>query len=117
MQILYFGRRDKKSVDVIAVIRGNHPDANETHIDNVKDYIDRIPADFFHRIATLQNKRKMDWQLCVMNAKSSEQFLGNLAKMGYSGIPSTTTPLIYSSTTTILDIHTPENKKMLKKLS
>lgn len=117
MQIIYFGRRDKSTVDIIGVIRGRHAPSEPYAIDNLKNHIDRIPADFYNRIVTMQHNRRMDWQLYAMNCTSAQEFFENMKKMGFKGLPSSLTPLVYSSATTVIDM--PENKKMtmVQKLS
>jgi len=117
MQIIYFGKRDKSTIDIIGLIRGIHSTSEPYAIDDLKNHIDRIPTDFYHRIATMQHNRRMDWQLYAMNCVSPQECLEHLQNLGFKSVPSSLTPLVYSSTTPVVDI--PSNKKpsMIQKMS
>ena len=115
MQLLYLGRRDKSSVQIIGLIWGSHSPCEPVQIDNLKEYLDRIPADFYGRILSIQQQKRMDWQLYVENFEDIQDFEKKLKARGYKSIPAGVTPLVYSSRTQIIDAKPPTIKTMVQK--
>ena len=114
MQILYFARRDKKAVDVVAKLESKQINSICLPINDIKQYLDTIPPAAIQKIMNMQNKRQMDWQLYLENFNGYEDFKMKLARRGYKGMPSSISPMIYSGKE-MAKLALGQPKKMLQK--
>jgi hypothetical protein len=114
MQILFFGRRDKKAVDVVAKLDSPQTSSVCLPIHDIKPFLDEIPPSAVQKILTLQGKRQMDWQLYLENFLNYEDFKAKLTRRGYRGMPSSLSPMVYSGKQ-IAKLDSGIQKKMLQK--
>ena len=115
MQILYFARRDKKSVEICAVARTESTFSESKMVDDIRDIGGSMPASTLQKIQILQGKKIMDWQLYVENFKDHQDFVQKLARKGYKGLPSTLNPLISGFQNEFQKIAQKPVKTMLRK--
>jgi hypothetical protein len=114
MQLLYFARRDKKAVDVVAKLDSNQTTSICLPIHDIKPFLDSIPPIAVQKIMGMQGKRQMDWQLYLENFANYDDFKGKLLRRGYKGLPSSISPMIYSGKE-IIKLSLGQPKKMLQK--
>ena len=114
MQILYFARRDRKAVDVVAKLDSQQIASVCLPIHDIKPYLDTIPPAAVQKIMTMQTKRQMDWQLYLENFANYEDFKAKMIRRGYRGLPSSISPMIYAGPE-ITKLASGQTKKMLQK--
>jgi hypothetical protein len=114
MQVLYFARRDKKAVDVVARLNSSDTVSQPLAIHDISEFSLQIPANHLQKISLLQSKKVMDWQLYLENFKDHKDFIQRLDRRGYKGLPNAINPLVYSGEE-IKKINFAIPKKMLQK--
>lgn len=117
MQVLYFARRDKKSVEVCAVAPSLTKISEAVMVDDINQIHGSMPLHVLQKVQILQSKKIMDWQLYIENFKDHQDFVLRLTRKGYKGIPSTLTPIISGMQNEFQKIEYKPAKTMLRKKS
>lgn len=115
MQFIYFGRRDRKAVDIVGIAATNDVLSETYQMDDISKHKDNIPADKLQKLIMWQRNKLMDWQLYVENFKDFNDFREKLAKRGYKGLPNYGNPLLFSASAPIVELNCPVKKTMLQR--
>jgi len=115
MQVLYFARRDKKCVEVLATGANRENFSYPETIDKISVINGDIPANILQKIENLQNQRVMEWQLYLENFKDHQDFINRLGRRGYKGLPSTLTPLLYGTMSEFKSLKSKQPRVMVQK--
>jgi|688.fasta_scaffold517221_1 hypothetical protein len=115
MQLVYFGRRDKKAIDVVGLCPSDVHKSIPYQLDNLLLHRENIPVEHFQKLQIWQQKMVMDWQLYVENFKDYDDFVNRMTQRGYKGLPNTISPILFRSDKEIVKPNMPTSKKMLQR--
>ena len=115
MQFIYFGRRDRKAVDIVGVASTNETFSEAYQMDDIQQHKNNIPPDKLQKLIMWQRSRLMDWQLYVENFKDFNDFREKLTKRGFKGLPNYGSPLLFHAGEPVVYLSAPSQKTMLQK--
>lgn len=115
MQFIYFGRRDRKAVDIVGIAPTEAILSEVYQMDDIAKHKDNIPADKLQKLIMWQRNRLMDWQLYVENFKDFNDFREKLTKRGFKGLPNYGNPLLFNAPAPVVELNKPANKTMLQR--
>jgi hypothetical protein len=116
MQLVYFGRRDKKAIEVVGLCPSDVHESIPYQLDNLSLHRETIPVEQFQKLQIWQQKMVMDWQLYAENFKDYDDFVSRMTLRGYKGLPNTISPILFRGDKEIVKpITSTTSKKMLQR--
>ena len=115
MQFIYFGRRDRKAVDIVGIAPTNETFSEIYQMEDISKHKNNIPPDKVQKLIMWQRNRLMDWQLYVENFKDFNDFREKLVKRGFTGLPNYGNPLLFHASEAVVQISAPSQKTMLQR--
>jgi hypothetical protein len=92
MQILFYERRDKTFVEIIATANNNFHDGDSKIVLSIDDIAHNLSFEKKIELEELFDKRRMHWEMFVGNFASVNDFKNRMLKKGIKSVPQNVLP-------------------------